>query len=120
MNGTAFPPASQALQDAQILTLRQIGEHIASQTQRLENLSAKMDDVRERLVRLEAQEVGKLMDSVRRELQSAFSRIDQLEAQRDKVAGVAAFWSWLARAGPWLAAGLGAFLAGVGLKNGGR
>ncbi|WP_304171450.1 hypothetical protein [Phenylobacterium aquaticum] len=109
-----------SFQQAQIFTLNQIGENVASQTARLEKLSAKMDDVRERLVRLEAQEAGKLVDAVRRELQSALSRIDDLEAQRDRVFGVAAFWSWLARVGPWLAAGLGAFLAGASLKGGGR
>jgi uncharacterized sporulation protein YeaH/YhbH (DUF444 family) len=104
--------------EVQILTLRQIGENIASQTRRLESLSTKMDDVRERLVRLEAQEAGKLVDAVRRDLQAALTRIDELEAQRDKVVGVTAFWAWLARVGPWLAAALGAFLAGASLKSG--
>ncbi|OIQ74054.1 hypothetical protein GALL_443050 [mine drainage metagenome] len=116
--GALGPPTT--VQDVQLLTLRQIGENIASQTRRLESLSAKMDDVRERLVRLETQEAGKLVDTVRRELQGALSRIDELEAQRDRVVGVTAFWSWLARIGPWLAAGLGAFLAGVSVKGGGR
>ena len=48
------------------------------------------------------------------------ARIDELEAQRDKVAGVASFWSWTGRSAPWLAAATGAFLAGIGLKAGGR
>ncbi|HMO43658.1 MAG TPA: hypothetical protein PKB04_10135 [Phenylobacterium sp.] len=101
---------------AQVVALRQIGEHVAAQTARLEGLAAKMDDVRERLARLEAQEAGKLFESLRGELKAALARIDQLESQRDRVAGAADFWTWLGRSSPWLAAGLLAFLAGLGLK----
>jgi len=36
------------------------------------------------------------------------------------VAGVAVFWAWCARSAPWLAAGMTAFLAGLGLKAGSR
>jgi hypothetical protein len=108
------------LRSAQVETLRQIGENLAAQTRRLEGLTAKVDDVRERLVRLEAQEAGKLVDAVRADLKAGLVRIDDLEAQRDKVAGAAAFWAWCARSAPWLAAGATAFLAGLGLKAGSR
>lgn len=106
----------EALHEAQVFTLRQIGENLAAQTQRLEGLTGKVDDVRERLARLEAQEAGKLVETLRGELRTAMSRIDMLEAQRDKVVGVAALSTWLARSGPWLAAGIAAFLAGIGLS----
>lgn len=109
----------EALHQAQILTLRQIGENVAAQTKRLEGLTGKVDDVRERLTRLEAQEAGKLVEALRGELRAALGRIDILESQRDRVEGVAAFWTWLARSGPWLAAGAAAFLAGLGLRAGG-
>lgn len=105
---------------AQILALQQIGENVAAQTRRLEGLTTKVDDVRERLVRVEAQEAGKLVEGVRGELKAALGRIDQLEAQRDKVFGVTAFWLWVGRYAPWLAAGIGAFLAGLGMKAGSR
>ena len=108
---------SEELSQAQILTLRQIGDNLAAQTRRLEGLTDKVDDVRERLVRLEAQEAGKLVDVVRNDLKAALGRIDGLEAQRDQVFGVATFWSWLLRSAPWLAAGLAAFFAGHGLKG---
>lgn len=111
--------ALDAQHDAQIATLRHIGDNVAAQTRRLEGLTAKVDDVRERLVRLESQEAGKLVEGLRTELKSAVTRVDVLEAQRDKVVGVAAFWSWLVRSAPWLAAGIAAFVAGVGLKSGG-
>lgn len=106
--------------DAELFSLRQISENLAAQTQRLEGLTSKVDDVRERLVRLEAQEAGKLVEALRSELKAAISRVDQLEAARDRVVGVAAFGAWLARSAPWLAAGLAAFLAGLGLKAGAK
>jgi hypothetical protein len=108
----------QALDQAHILTLRQIGDNLAAQTKRLEGLTSKVDDVRERLVRLEAQEAGKLVDALRGELKGALFRIDVLEAQRDKAIGVASFWAWFMRNAPWLTAGGAAFLAGLGLKAG--
>ena len=114
----ARSPALEALQSAQILTLRQIGENVAAQTRRLEGLTTKVDDVRERLVRLETFETGKMVDTLRSELKAAVVRVDLLEAQRDRVAGVASFWSWLVRSAPWLAAGIAAFVAGIGWKSG--
>lgn len=106
-----------ALQKSQIVTLQQIGENLSAQTRRLEGLTAKVDDVRERLVRLEAQEAGKLVEGVRSELKAALGRLDALESQRDRVAGVAWFWGWISRSAPWIAAGLAAVLAVMGLKG---
>lgn len=110
----------EELYSLQILTLRQIEGNLAAQTRRLEGLTSKVDDVRERLVRLEAQEAGKLVEALRSDLKAGLARIDFLEAQRDRVVGVAAFWNWLVKSGPWLAAGVAAFLAGLGLKTDGR
>lgn len=120
MSSHPLLPRAEELQDAQLFALRQIGENVAAQTRRLEGLTAKVDDVRERLVRLEAQEAGKLVEALRTDLKAGLARIDLLESQRDRVAGVAAFTSWLAKSGPWLAAGLAAFLAGLGLKEASR
>ncbi|MCE2820395.1 MAG: hypothetical protein LW695_09330 [Phenylobacterium sp.] len=86
------------LGEAQLFALRQISDNLAAQTRRLEGLGAKVDDVRERLL----------------------SRIDALEAQRDRVAGAAAFWTWLGRHAPWLAAALAAFGAGLVAREGGQ
>lgn len=44
-------------------------------------------------------------------------RIDTLEAERNKVIGVASFFSWLSRVAPWLLAGIAAFAAGLGLED---
>ena len=108
------------LGEAQLFALRQISDNLAAQTRRLEGLGAKVDDVRERLARLEAQEAGVLVEAVRRELKSALARIDALEAQRDRVVGAAAFWTWLGRHAPWLAAALAACGAGLVAREGGQ
>lgn len=112
-----FGPLIEALHEAQIQTLQQISENLSAQTRRLEGLTTKVDDVRERLARLEAQEAGKLVDALRADLRAGLVRIDQLEAQRDQVVGVATLGNWLARSGPWLAAGAAAFLAGLGVRT---
>lgn len=107
----------EAWHQAQVLAMRQMAENLSAQTKRIEGMSSKVDDVRERLIRLEAQETAKAVDAVEAKLQAALSRIDTLESQRDRVAGVAAFSSWIARSAPWLLAGVAAFLAGIGLKE---
>lgn len=108
---------AEAWHQAQVLALRQISENLAAQTKRIEGLTDKVDDVRERLTRLEAQETMKVVEEVRSELKTALARVDQLEAHKDRAVGVAAFFSWLAKSAPWFFAGLAAFLAGIGLKD---
>jgi hypothetical protein len=44
-------------------------------------------------------------------------RIKVLEAERNKVVGVATFFGWLSRHAPWLLAGIAAFAAGLGFKG---
>lgn len=45
-------------------------------------------------------------------------RLELLEAERNKVIGVASFFGWLSKVAPWLLAGIAAFAAGIGLKDG--
>lgn len=44
-------------------------------------------------------------------------RLLALEGERNKVVGVASFFSWLSKVAPWLLAGLAAFYAGI-MKSG--
>lgn len=104
---------------AQILALRQVGDQVGALVKRLDGLADKVDDVRERLVKLEVKESAPLIEAVRQELKSALARIDALEAQRDRVVGAAAFWTWLSRNVPWMLGALGAFMAGLGFERGG-
>lgn len=45
-------------------------------------------------------------------------RVEALEADRNKVVGVAGLFTWLSKVAPWLLAGVAAFAAGVGMKDG--
>lgn len=110
-------PKAEALQQVEITVLRQIGDNVAAQTRTLEGLRDKVDDVRERVIRLEEQKVAKEVESLKGELSAALARIDVLESQRDKAVGAASFWSWLMKNAPWLFAGIAAFGAGIGLKG---
>lgn len=100
-----------ALQHIEITVLRQMGDQLAAQTRHLESLSGKVDDVRERVIRIEAKETDKQV----RELKE---RVTALEALGNRVRGGADFGGWLIRAAPWLltAVVVVAALLGVG-KN---
>lgn len=113
-NGEVLMPTgtSEAWQQAQVLAMRQLGELVAAQTKRIDSQTELMMDMRDRLIRLEAQEVHKDVEALRSDLRAAQTRIDQLEAQRDRVQGVAAFTSWLSRVAPWLLAMFAAAWAG--------
>lgn len=109
-------PQAEALHQVEITVLRQIGDNVATQTRTLEGLRDKLDDVRERVIRLEEQKVAKEVDTLNAKLALALNRIDVLEAQRDMAAGAASMWGWLSKNAPWLFAGLAAFGAGMGAK----
>lgn len=96
------PP--EALQHIEITVLRQLGENISAQTRHLETLSGKVDDVRERVIRIEAQQTEKRVEELDR-------RIQVLEEGSQRVRGVAFFGAWLAQSAPWLFAGAIAALA---------
>jgi len=93
-----------ALQHIEITVLRQLGENIAAQTRHLEGLTDKVNDVRERVIRIEARETEKHVEDLEQ-------RIKTLEDSRNQVRGVTAFGAWLAQSAPWLLAGIAAALA---------
>lgn len=103
---------SEAWQQAQVLAMRQLGELVAAQTKRLDSQTELMMDMRDRLIRLEAQEVHKDVEALRGELKAAQARIGLLESQRDRVQGVAAFTTWLGKNAPWFLAMFAAIWAG--------
>lgn len=98
-----------ALQHIEITVLRQMGDNIAAQTRHLESLSNKVDDVRERVIRIEARETERTVESLS-------GRVAALEAHGNKVSGITAFGSWLVQAAPWLITAIvviGAILGGA-------
>lgn len=110
--------ATEAERGIEITVLRQMGDNIAAQTRSLERLSGKVDDVRERVIRLEAQKTHEEVAAIQAKLDTAMARIDQLEAQRDIDQGAANVWTWLSKNAAWLFAGAAAFIAGLAIKGG--
>lgn len=119
----------EALQQAEIHAMRQMGDAIQSVVRAMEAMSTKVDDVRERVIRLEEQKATKLVERVERDLreqlssstlrmEAALTRIDALERSRDEATGAKSVWNWLSKNASWLFAGLAAFVAGLAAKSG--
>lgn len=108
----------EALHGIEITVLRQLVDNLATQTRALERLTGKIDDVRERVIRLESQKTHEEVASIQTKLDTAMARIDQLERQRDLDAGAKSVWTWLSKNAPWLFAGAAAFVAGLAMKAG--
>jgi len=97
-----------ALQHIEITVLRQLGENIAAQTRHLETLSQKVDDVRERVIRIEARETEKQVETLG-------ARVSRLEARGNQADGVTKFGAWLVQAAPWLVAAVAVVAAFLGI-----
>lgn len=110
--------ATEAARGIELTILRQMGDNIAAQTRAMEKLSGKVDDVRERVIRLEAQKTHQEVEAIQAKLESALTRINTLESQVDQAKGAASVWTWLAKNAPWLFAGVAAFVAGLAVKAG--
>jgi hypothetical protein len=130
----------EALQQVEIHVMRQMGDALQTMGRSLEAITTKVDDVRERVIRLEEQKATKLVERVERDLrgqlaaakaehlaamngavsklEQACSRIDALESARDQATGAQNVWVWLSRNAAWLFAGAAAFIAGLALKSG--
>jgi hypothetical protein len=109
---------SDALQHAEITALRQMGDAVQVVVRSLETLTSKVDDVRERVIRLEEQKTARLVEIVEGKLEVAMARIDTLESQRDRERGAQSVWSWLSKNAAWMFAGMAAFVAGLAMKTG--
>jgi len=99
----------EALQHIEITVLRQMGDNIAAQTRHLEVLSGKVDDVRERVIRIEARETEKQVENL-------IKRVAALETQSNRVGGVTAFGAWIAQSAPWIIAAFALVLWAMGKK----
>lgn len=98
-----------ALQHIEITVLRQLGDNIAAQTRHLETLTGKVDDVRERVIRIEARETEKHVEALN-------ARVAALEARDNQITGVTSLGGWIAQHAPWLVAGILAAMAILGKK----
>lgn len=109
-------PEAQAM--AEIHAMRGLTDAVSSLGRQIERMNTKVDDVRERVIKLEAREYERQIEGLSERLTAALTRIDNLEGTRDQQRGARALVDWLRQTAPWLLAGVAAFAAGLGLKNG--
>lgn len=105
------PP--DALRQAEIHAMRQMadavtaqtkffGDALSANTRSLERAVEKLDEVNERLIRVEEQKYGKAIDGIDIKIGGILARIDALESIRDKQSGAKALIDWLRATTPWL------------------
>ena len=108
----------EAVSMAEIHAMRGLTDAVASLTRQVERMNAKVDDVRERVIKLEAREYERQIEGLNERLGAAMKRIDDLEGTRDQQRGAKGLVDWMRQTAPWLVALGMAALAGLGLKAG--
>lgn len=108
----------EAVSMAEIHAMRQLTDAVAALGRQVERMNAKVDDVRERVIKLEAREYERQIEGLNDRLGSALKRIDDLEGTRDQQKGAKVLVDWIRQTAPWLLALGMAVAAGVGLKTG--
>lgn len=109
-------PEAQAM--AEIHAIRGMTDAVSSLTRQVERIGGKVDDVRERVIKLEAREYERQIEGLNDRLTATLKRIDDLESTRDQQRGAKSLVDWVRQTTPWLLAGIAAFVAGIGLKGG--
>lgn len=112
-------PKPEAVSMAEIHAMRGLTDAVSTLARQVERMNAKVDDVRERVIKLEAREYERQIEGLNERLTAALRRIDDLEGTRDQQKGAKALVDWLRLTAPWLLAGIAAFAAGVGFNKGG-
>ena len=108
----------EAVAMAEIHAMRGLTDAVASLTRQVERMNTKVDDVRERVIKLEAREYERQIEGLNERLTATLKRIDDLESTRDQQRGAKSLVDWVRQTTPWLLAGIAAFVAGIGLKGG--
>ncbi|MFN7128417.1 MAG: hypothetical protein ACK4OJ_05070 [Brevundimonas sp.] len=108
----------EAVSMAEIHAIRGLTDAVGTLTRQVERMNTKVDDVRERVIKLEAREYERQIEGLNDRLGDALKRIDGLEGTRDQQKGAKALVDWLRQTAPWLVALAMAALAGIGLKTG--
>lgn len=87
---------------AEIALMEQLGRELGNVQKRLGLIEDKLDDVRERVTRVEATSNDRQLARVEQVLENTILRIDNLERNHDRVNGMAAVGDWFSRSAPWL------------------
>jgi len=118
-NREIMTPVTQpeAVTLAEIHALRGLTDAVGTVGRQVERMNSKLDDVRERVIKLEARDHERKIEALTDDLRAALSRIDGLESTRDHQRGAKVLVDWLRVTVPWLLAGVAAFVAGIGFPG---
>lgn len=105
-------PKPEAVSMAEIHAMRGLTDAVSTLTRQVERIGGKVDDVRERVIKLEAREYERQIEGLNDRLGLALKRIDDLEGTRDQQKGAKALVDWLRQTAPWLLAVGAAVFAG--------
>lgn len=108
-------PAAVAM--AEIHAMRGLTDAVGALTRQVERMNGKIDDVRERVIKMEAREYERQIETLGENLGEALSRINSLEAAQDRRTGMVSVGGWFSRAAPWLIALGAAVLAALGWER---
>lgn len=108
-------PKPEATAMAEIHALRGLTDAVATLTRQVEKMNGKVDDVRERVIKLEAREYERQIEALNERLCTYEARVNDLEGTRDKQLGAKSMLDWIRQFTPWFLAGL----AGYGIKASG-
>lgn len=80
--------SADVLQHTEILVLRQISDGLATTNRHLETLTGSLHDVRERVIRIEAQEVSKRLGDICDDVEENGKRCGKLEVEFARFRGL--------------------------------
>lgn len=102
----------EAVAMAEIHAIRGVTDAVAALTRQVERMNGKVDDVRERVIKLEAREYERKIEALEK-------RVNELESAQDRRSGMASVGGWLSRSAPWLFTVGAAVMAALGWARGG-
>lgn len=108
----------EAVSMAEIHAMRGLTDAVSTLGRQVERMNGKLDDVRERVIKLESRDYERRIEALNTALAASLTRIDGLESTRDHQRGAKALVDWLRVTAPWLLAGIAAFVAGLGMRDG--
>jgi TolA-binding protein len=110
--GSFMVPATdeQLLKQAEIGSMRQMQDTLHRMGGAMQTMMGQVAEVRESMIRIEAQDVKQQLIDIRAAQKATEGRIAELEADRQQRRGAISLVEWLNRNLPWLVAmALGAF-----------
>ena len=107
----------EAVSMAEIHALRGLTDAVSGLGRQVEAMGLKVDDVRERVIKIEAREYERQIEAQNEKLNAAFKRIDSLEAARGRQDGALGVGAWVTKYAPWLMAIVVSGLAAIGIRG---